>query len=34
MVARVDLGGWQWVAGWVWVASRGGFVLRCSKYTI
>jgi hypothetical protein len=31
----VGCGGWQgWVAGWVWVAGRGGFVLRCSKYTM
>jgi hypothetical protein len=27
----VGCGGWQ---GWVWVAGKGGFVLRCSKYTM
>ena len=34
----VDCGGLRWVAGvgcgWVWVAGRGGFVLRCSKHTM
>ena len=29
--SRVGCGGWQ---GWVWVAGRGGFVLRCSKHTM
>jgi hypothetical protein len=27
----VGCGGWQ---GWVWVAGKGGFVLRCSKHTM
>ena len=31
----VGCSGWQgWVVGWVWVAGRGGFVLRCSKHNV